>query len=333
MVSAEPVTGPPINLTAAVNGSTVTLAWTAPTFQDAPVISYLIDVGSTPNFAVPDLVSLDTFSTSTTLVASGVAPGTYYVRIRARNALGHSAASNEAQLVVGDIVVGPACPGAPRSLAGTGSTGTVTMSWLAPLSVTPQTTYLVEAGSAPGAANLAIFNNGPSTAVARAGVPPGVYYVRVRAVAPGCVSSAASNELVLTVSGAGGSSPNVTLRLVYTCNPCTGDPDNYELNVDCTAGRCQTFRTSNARASGTITASLRMNPGVHNVEVVVRNPSAPWSLTVSGGLPNGAMVPGSWRILYPPGGAGLSLAPCGITGTAIEPFLEFRVTAAGGPTC
>jgi hypothetical protein len=40
------------------------------------VISYVIDVGSTANFVTPDLVSLDTFSTSTTLEASGVAFGT-----------------------------------------------------------------------------------------------------------------------------------------------------------------------------------------------------------------------------------------------------------------
>src|SRR5262245_38165718 len=55
---AEPVTGPPINLTAIVSGTTVTLTWTPPGVQDAPVISYLIDVGSAPSFATPDLLSL-----------------------------------------------------------------------------------------------------------------------------------------------------------------------------------------------------------------------------------------------------------------------------------
>ena len=75
VIGAAPVTGPPINLAGAVNNTTVTLTWTPPGFQDAPVISYLIDVGSTPNFPAPDLVSIETFSTSTTLEASGVPPG------------------------------------------------------------------------------------------------------------------------------------------------------------------------------------------------------------------------------------------------------------------
>ena len=105
------------------------LTWTPPSVQDAPIISYIIDVGSTPNLVTPDLVSLDTFSTSTTLQATGVAVGTYYVRVRARNALGNSAPSNEIQVVVGVVIPGPGCPAAPRSLTGAGSVGTVTMSW------------------------------------------------------------------------------------------------------------------------------------------------------------------------------------------------------------
>src|SRR4029453_8374204 len=142
--------------------------------------------------------------------------------------------------------------------------------------------YIIEAGSSPGAANLAAFNNGSSTNFIRAGIPPGVYYVRVRAVAQGCAASTASNELALTVSSAsGGGSSLVTLTLPDTWSPCTGDPDNYALNVDCVSGRCTVFRTSNAGRSGTISAPVRMGAGVHNVEVVVRNRLSPWVLTVS----------------------------------------------------
>jgi fibronectin type III domain protein len=322
-VGAEPVTGPPINLSGTVNNTTVTLAWTPPGFQDAPVISYLIDVGSTPNFPSPDLVSIDTFSASTTLQASGVAPGTYYVRVRARNALGISAPSNEIQVVVGVIIVpGPGCPGPPRSLTGGGSIGTVTLSWQPPISGTVQS-YIIEVGAAPGATNIGTLNNGLSTTFIRAGVPAGVYYIRIRAVGPGCAPSAPSNELAVTVAGAvppGG--PSVTLTLVYTCSRCTGDPDNYALNVDCVNGRCQIHRTPNATRSGTVTATVR-GTGVHNVEVVAR--SASWSLTMSGG-----MTPGSWRILYPPGGAGLSVGSCRITSSIPEMFTEFMVGGGGG---
>ena len=321
-VGAEPVTGPPINLSGTVNNTTVTLTWTQPGFQDAPVISYLIDVGSTPNFPSPDLVSIDTFSASTTLQASGVAPGTYYVRVRARNGLGISAPSNETQVVVGVILPGPGCPGPPRSLTGAGSIGTVTLSWQPPISGTVQS-YIIDAGTAPGATNIGTLNNGLSTTFSRAGVPAGVYYFRTRAAGPGCAPSAPSNEVAVTVSGAvppGG--PSVTLTLVYTCSRCTGDPDNYALNVDCVNGRCQVYRTSNATRSGTVTATVR-GTGVHNVEVVAR--SASWSLTMSGG-----MTPGSWRILYPPGGAGLSVGSCRITSSIPEMFTEFMVGGGGG---
>jgi hypothetical protein len=143
-----------------------------------------------------------------------------------------------------------------------------------------------------------------------------------------------SNEAIATVPGAPAGNPLVTLTLSYTCNPCTGDPDNYALNVNCVAGRCTLFRTSNASRSGVITASVRMAPGVHNVEVVVRNPSAPWNLTVSGGTPGtGGMVPGSWRILDPPGGGGLTVGTCRVTGVVVEAFLEFTVGGAAPTSC
>jgi hypothetical protein len=330
-VVGAPVTSPPLSLSAAVNDTTVTLTWSPPSVQDAPVLSYIIEVGSSPGFVAPDLVNLDTFSTSTTLQATGVAAGTYYVRVRARNALGNSAPSNEIQVVVGVVIVpGPGCPGAPRSLTGVGSVGTVTMSWLAPLSGAVQS-YLIEAGSVPGAANLATLNNGLSTTFTRGGVPAGTFYVRVRALAAGCAPSAPSNELTITVT-AGGSTGNplVTLTMTYSCSRCTGDPDNYAVNVDCSvSGRCTIFRTSNASRSGTVTASVRMAPGVHNVEVVAR--FASWTLTI-GTSPagSGGMIPGSWRIIYPTGGAGLSVQPCRMSSSSPEMFTEFTVGGAGG---
>jgi hypothetical protein len=335
IVVAEPVTGPPINLSHTVNGTTVTLIWGPPASQDAPVISYIIDVGSTAGFTTPDLVSIDTFSTSTTLQASGVAPGTYYVRIRARNALGISSPSNEIQVVVGIIVgpgpgPGPNCPSAPRSLTGTGSLGSVTLVWQAPLSGAVQS-YILEAGTSPGATNIGTINNGLATVYMRTGVPAGVYYVRVRALGAGCAPSAASNELVLNVSpglvpgppGPPGPPGSVTLTLVYNCSQCSGDPDNYEISVDCVNGRCRTTRTSNPTRSGTITTTVS-GAGVHNVEVVAR--FASWTLTMRGG-----MTPNSWRIIYPPGGAGMTVGSCQISSSIPEFFAEF--TVGGGGSC
>jgi hypothetical protein len=47
------------------------------------------------------------------------------------------------------------------------------------------------------------------------------------------------------------------------------------------------------------------------------------------------MIPGSWRILDPPGGSGLSPGACSMSGTqaAFEAFFEFTVSGGTRPTC
>jgi hypothetical protein len=335
-VAGAAATTPPLNASATVTGSTVVLVWTAPTIQDAPVLGYVIEVGSRANFVTPDLANLDTGNAATSLTAPLVPPGTYFVRVRARNALGLSAPSNEIQVVVGSLTTpGGGCPAPPRSLTGSVVTGTVTLQWVPPLTGTPQS-YIIEAGSAAGLANLANFNTGTAaTTFAHGGVPVGVYYVRVRAAAAGCAPSAPSNEVLVTIGGGiTPGNPLVTLRLTYFCAGCTGDPDNYALNVDCAAGRCTTFRSSNPRSSGVIVATVRMASGVHNVEVVVANASSPWSLTFTATPPgSGGLVPGSFRRIFPATGPGLNFASCQVTGTTVESFFEFSVSGPGSPTC
>ena len=56
----------------------------------------------------------------------------------------------------------------------------------------------VEAGTAPGLANIATFDVGLQTALTVGSVPPGTYYVRTRA-ANYTGASAPSNEVVVTV--------------------------------------------------------------------------------------------------------------------------------------
>jgi hypothetical protein len=73
-----------------VSGSTVTLAWNASTGSPS---SYVVEAGSAAGLS--DLANFDTGGTSTTLRATGVGRGDYLVRVRARNACGISAPSNE----------------------------------------------------------------------------------------------------------------------------------------------------------------------------------------------------------------------------------------------
>ncbi|MBI3491006.1 MAG: fibronectin type III domain-containing protein [Acidobacteria bacterium] len=180
----------PLNLTATVSGSTVTLAWSAPAGGD--VSSYILEAGSAAGLA--NLANFATNSTATSYVATRVPPGTYFVRVRAVTASGLSDPSNE-------VTVSVACqaPGAPGSLTiTTNSGGTVAFSWTA-ASGGP-TSYALQAGSASGQSNLANSDLG-TTALSYTAtkVPAGTYYVRVLAK-NACGLGAASNEVALVVS-------------------------------------------------------------------------------------------------------------------------------------
>jgi hypothetical protein len=86
---------PPSNLASNSNGSSVSLTWTAPA---GAVTSYVIEVGSAPGLT--DIVSISTGNAATSFSATGVAKGTYYLRLKAVGPAGASGASNEATLVV-----------------------------------------------------------------------------------------------------------------------------------------------------------------------------------------------------------------------------------------
>ncbi|MCX6553298.1 MAG: D-Ala-D-Ala carboxypeptidase family metallohydrolase, partial [Acidobacteria bacterium] len=191
--------GAPSGLTASASGTSVALAWSAPTTGGAPA-AYTIEAGSGPGLT--NLANFSTGNTATTFAASGVGSGTYYLRVRATNNAGTSGPSNEAIMVVG----GGGCtvpPGAPGGFTLTqNSGGNVAFRWTA--AAGGPTTYVLEAGSAPGLANLANVDlGGTGTTFATSGVGAGTYYVRVRA-RNACGLGAASNELVLLVSTACG---------------------------------------------------------------------------------------------------------------------------------
>ena len=186
--------GAPTGLTVAVSGSSVTLAWQAPT-GGCDASSYILEAGSGPGLT--NLATIPTGSSSTTFSAIGVGAGTYYVRVRSANAGGTSGTSNEISLTVGATPC-TSVPGAPTSLAGVVSGTTVTLTWLAPAGCAP-TSYFLEAGSATGLIDLAASSTGSATpSYSATAVPNGNYYVRVRSVnASG--RSGTSNEVLVTV--------------------------------------------------------------------------------------------------------------------------------------
>jgi hypothetical protein len=181
----------PSNLTATVVDARVTLSWVPASVPG--VTGYLIEAGSGTGLA--NIVTL-AVGTSSQFVASAVPPGTYFVRVRALTGSAQSAASNEVRFVVG-------LPGAPSQLTATVSGFTVTLQWIAPDSGGPPTTYVVQAGSASGQSNLAsVPIGGNQTALVATNVAVGRYFVRVSAV-NAFGSSAASNEVIVTVGSVG----------------------------------------------------------------------------------------------------------------------------------
>ncbi|HKB12758.1 MAG TPA: hypothetical protein VKD69_18975, partial [Vicinamibacterales bacterium] len=130
---------------------------------------------------------------SLSLVAPGVNDGVYFVRVRGANAFGLGDASDEAVIVVGQPASPPACA---QGLSASVSGSTVLLRWNA---VPGARTYMIEAGSTPGASNLANFSTGSAlTEFVAGGVPAGVYYVRARAVTAAGMTRP-SNEVVIVV--------------------------------------------------------------------------------------------------------------------------------------
>jgi hypothetical protein len=180
---------PARNLSASVVGSSVTLTWEAPLGGPAPT-SYQIEAGSATG-----LSNLGAFQVGlATTISVAAAPGTYYVRVRSRNAFGVSAPSNEVVVVVGS---GCSLPTAPGTLVGSVSGSVVTLSWTPPTGPTPLA-YSIEVGASAGASDLVIINTGSPIVTLTASAPPGRYFVRVRAQ-NACGLGAPSNELTLVV--------------------------------------------------------------------------------------------------------------------------------------
>jgi hypothetical protein len=238
---ALPIVAPgrPLNLASSTSGASVTLTWSAPTNGDLPT-AYSIEAGSAAGLA--DLANVSTGTALTVFQASGVGRGTYYVRVRASNAAGASAPSNEIVLVVGGG--SGVAPGAPTGLILTANAGgTVALSWRAANGA--PTSYVIEAGSQSGRADLANSDLGSAaTSMTATGVGAGTYYVRVRAKNAFGVSEP-SNEVVIVVSTLA-CNPNIgqTQMNIYAAYTAT-------VAVGRSAGKTATFLFQHASYSET----------------------------------------------------------------------------------
>jgi hypothetical protein len=175
VVLANGGTPPPVpeNVEAWTIGSRLTMTWTDPEVGAAPT-GYRVEAGTAPGAA--NVGAIEVPARNFTFEATP--PGFYFVRVRARLGGELSAASSETMIVVGGV---PAPPTAPQQFASNVSSSTVNFTWAEPVAGVP-TSYRLEAGSAPGLSNLATLETGNSaTSLVVPGVPPGTYFVRLRA--------------------------------------------------------------------------------------------------------------------------------------------------------
>jgi beta-lactamase superfamily II metal-dependent hydrolase len=262
---------PPTNLTGAAVASLVTLGWSVPT-SGCPVSGYVVRAGSAPN-----LTNVVVLPVGNVLGLQATAPpGTYFVTVTAQNAFGTSAPSNEAI-----VTIGPSCtlPGAPATFNVGSSGSTATLSWTPPTSGGPPAGYVLEAGSAPGLADLASLPLGGLSFSSPAA--PGTYFVRVKAQ-NACGVGPASSEQVLTMAciapgqpsapsaGVSGSTANLSWSSVAGA---TG----YQIAVGTAAGASNILNTT---VSGTTRQLSGLANGTYFARVRALN--ACGSGTVSG---------------------------------------------------
>ncbi|HMF99349.1 MAG TPA: fibronectin type III domain-containing protein [Vicinamibacterales bacterium] len=184
----------PSNLTASVSNSAVTLTWLPPGGGSAPT-EYIIQAGSSPTLA--NLANFATGSAATSYTATGVGAGTYFVRVLASNAAGVGPPSNEVVITIASVQPCSAPPGQPSSFVAFATGSTVTLQWGA--SAGSPTSYVIEAGSQSGLADVATFDTGSvATSLSVPGVGANTYFVRVRAKNP-CGVSLPSRESAVTV--------------------------------------------------------------------------------------------------------------------------------------
>ena len=113
---ATPCSGappPPTALTSSVSGTVVSLNWTA----SGSISSVALEAGDAPGLSNAAAIVLDG---SARVYSTDAPPGTYYVRVRAMNACGSSAASNEV-LVNVQVIAHAGChlkPSAERAVLG-----------------------------------------------------------------------------------------------------------------------------------------------------------------------------------------------------------------------
>jgi hypothetical protein len=251
--------GPARNLRlAATSGSSITIAWDPPV-EGRAVTAYRIEVALTPAFS--PLAGQVRVPPNVTSGSGVLGNGSWFVRVVTESAYSNQGPPSN---VLGVTLPGGGAPspgvppGSPVLRVVQVTSNAVSLSWTAGGGGAP-TSYVLAAGTGPGASNLGVFNVSGLTSVSSP-IPAGVpIYARV--VASNVAGSAASNEVVFTAAG-----PTPPAR--PTMNPPAVSGRNVTLSWGGVAGA--TSYTVIARLPGTSTVITSL-PGQTGTSVYVPN--------------------------------------------------------------
>jgi hypothetical protein len=182
----------PWGLQAAVRGNQVSFAWRAP--LGATPTSYVLEVSTDGGNAFPLAFPVGAVPALTTTGPDAV----FVTRIRAQ--LGGGTLGPPSGAV--SVALGATSPpGTPRNLIATGNGSALNLAWSLDELGGRSAAVLLEAGTAPGLANITTLPLPPgSTSFAIGGVPAGTYFLRLRQRGP-ALDSAPSHELAVTMPG------------------------------------------------------------------------------------------------------------------------------------
>lgn len=257
---------PPTTPNVRLNGSALSLSWSRPPLGPPPA-GYVIEAGSRPG--ARDLASFSTGTSGTAFAASGLPPGTYYLRMRSANPYGLSVPGDELAFAVGAATCS-APPERPLDLTATVTGTTVRLDWrLAPQSIV--TGHVLRVASRSGGATLLSLPVGRETSFSVT-APPGAFFVSVAAVND-CGMSPSSGETAVVV-GPAVVPPGAPFELRSTLNgrvltlswaaPSVGTgPFTYVLEAGTAPGRSDLV----AVPVSTTGISANVGPGIYYVRV------------------------------------------------------------------
>jgi hypothetical protein len=248
---------PPTGLVVdAVDGTLVTLRFTAPILGPAP-IGYVLRGGIVPGQV---LASIPTGHAAP--IFTFVAPtGSFFIRVHTVTASGESGPSNEIPLHVGV----PVTPSAPQNLLGMVNGSLVALAWKNTFGGGPPTNSILDV---TGSLNQS-FPIGLAESFVFPSVPAGTYTVRVRAANAGGVS-APSEPVTLSFPGACLGPPiepehflayRIGNTIFVVWDPPASGPAPTQYVLDVSGAFVGAFPTAGRKLSGTV------GPGTYNLSV------------------------------------------------------------------